>query len=93
MQTLPHLLAFALGAFAGGLLIGRFGTGTGPREAALSGVVTALVAVSLSWSVVAEGGWGAAVSVLLPLVIAVAFAWWGGLTGRRKRNRALPDDR
>lgn len=86
VQTLPHLLAFALGAFAGGLLIGRFGTGTGPREAALSGVVTALVAVGVSWSVVAEGGLGAVVSVLVPLAIAVGFAWWGGRVGVKKRR-------
>jgi hypothetical protein len=85
-QTLPHLLAFALGAFAGGLLIGRFGAGTGPREAALSGVVTALVAVGVSWSVVAEGGWGAVVSVVVPLVIAVGFASWGGRVGQRKKK-------
>jgi hypothetical protein len=86
-QTLPHLLAFALGAFAGGMLIGRFGTGTGPREAALSGVVTALVAVGVSWTVVAEGGWGAVVSVVVPLVIAVGFASWGGRVGLRKKKR------
>jgi hypothetical protein len=81
MQTLPHVIAFALGAFAGGLLIGRFGTGTGPREAALSGAVTALVAVGVSWRVIAEGGWGALVSLVVPLVIAVGFAWWGGRVG------------
>lgn len=84
MQTLPHVIAFALGAFAGGLLIGRFGPGTGPREAALSGLVTALVAISVSWRVVAEGGWGALVSIVVPLAIAVGFAWWGGRVGRRK---------
>jgi len=43
MQTLPHLVAFAVSAFAGGLLVGRFGSGTGPREGAASGLVTALV--------------------------------------------------
>lgn len=85
MQTLPHLVAFALSAFAGGLLVGRFGSGTGPREAAASGVVTALVALAVSWRVLAEGGWGAVVSMTLPLVIAVFFAWWGGRVGARKR--------
>jgi tRNA-(ms[2]io[6]A)-hydroxylase len=89
-QTLPHLIAFALGAFAGGLLIGRFGTGTGPREAALSGVVTALVAVGVSWRVVAEGGIGALVSIALPLVIAVGFAWWGGRVGDKKARSPKP---
>lgn len=90
MQTLPHLVAFALGAFAGGLLIGRFGKGTGPREAALSGVVTALVAVGVSWRVIAEGGWGAVVSFVMPLVIAVGFAWWGGRVGTKKKGIEAP---
>lgn len=85
MQTLPHLVAFGLSAFAGGLLVGRFGSGTGPRESAMSGVVTALVALAVSWRVVAEGGWGAVVSIAVPMVIAVGFAWWGGRVGARKR--------
>ena len=86
-QTLPHLVAFALSAFAGGLLVGRFGSGTGPREAAASGVVTALVALAVSWRVLAEGGWGAVVSMVVPLVVAVGFAWWGGRVGTRKRAK------
>jgi hypothetical protein len=86
-QTLPHLVAFAVSAFAGGLLVGRFGSGTGPREGAASGVVTALVALAVSWRVLAEGGWGAVVSMVVPLVIAVGFAWWGGRFGARKRAK------
>ena len=85
MQTLPHLVAFGVSAFAGGLLVGRFGSGTGPREGAVSGLVTALVALAVSWQVLAEGGWGAVVSVVVPLAIAVLFAWWGGRVGTRKR--------
>jgi hypothetical protein len=87
MQTLPHLVAFAVSAFAGGLLVGRFGSGTGPREGAASGVVTALVALAISWRVLAEGGWGAVVSMVVPLVIAVGLAWWGGRVGARKRTK------
>lgn len=87
MQTLPHLVAFAGSAFAGGLLVGRFGGGTGPREGAASGLVTALVALAVSWRVLAEGGWGAVVSVVVPLVVAVSFAWWGGRVGSRKRAK------
>ncbi len=87
MQTLPHLVAFAVSAFAGGLLVGRFGSGAGPREGAASGLVTALVALAVSWRVLAEGGWGAVVSMVLPLVIAVLFAWWGGRVGARKRAK------
>lgn len=85
MQTLPHVFAFAVSAFAGGLLVGRFGPGTGAREAALSGLVTALIALAVAWQVVAEGGWGALVSVVLSMVIAVGFASWGGRYGARKR--------
>lgn len=87
MQTLPHVIAFALSAFAGGLLVGRFGAGTGPREAALSGAVTALIALAVSWRVLAEGGWAAVVSLLVPLLIGVGFAWWGGRVGTRKRAK------
>lgn len=90
-QTLPHLIAFAVSAFAGGLLVGRFGSGTGPRESAASGVVTALVALAVSWRVLAEGGWGAVVSMVVPLVIAVGFAWWGGRVGARKRAKKTPE--
>ncbi|MDB4938284.1 MAG: tRNA-(ms[2]io[6]A)-hydroxylase [Labilithrix sp.] len=87
MQMLPHVVAFAISTFAGGLLVGRFGTGTGPREAALSGVVTAVIALGVSWRVLAEGGWGAVVSVVVPMGIAVGFAWWGGRVGVRKRTK------
>jgi tRNA-(ms[2]io[6]A)-hydroxylase len=86
-QTLPHLAAFAAGAFAGGLLVGRFGKGVGLRESALSGVLTALVALAVSWRVIAEGGAFAAVSVVVPLVVAVGFAALGGRVGATKRAR------
>ena len=56
-------------------------------SAALSGLVTALVALAVSWRVLAEGGWGAVVSLLVPLVIAVGFSWWGGRVGSRKRAK------
>lgn len=85
MQTLPHVIAFAVSAFGGGLLVGRFGPGTGAREAALSGLVTALIALAVAWQVVAEGGWGAFVSVAVSVVIAVGFAAWGGRYGAGKR--------
>ncbi len=87
MQTVPHVIAFAISAFAGGLLVGRFGAGTGPREAMLSGLVTALIALAVSWRVVAEGGTGAVVSLLVPLAIAMGFSWWGGRVGARKRAK------
>jgi hypothetical protein len=57
MQTLPHVIAFASSAFAGGLLVGRFGASTGPREAALSGVVTALIALVAPLVIAASFSW------------------------------------
>ena len=95
MQTVPHVVAFALAAFAGGLLVGRFGTGTSPKQnqglAAGSGVVTALVALGVSWRVLAEGGWGAVASMVLPIVLAVGFAYWGGRVGTRKKAKPGTD--
>ncbi|MBX3186140.1 MAG: hypothetical protein KF819_03955 [Labilithrix sp.] len=85
-QTLPHVLAFGLAAFGGGYLVGRFGTGTAVKHAAASGVVTSLVALFVSWRVLAEGGVAALVSVVVPLVVAVAFAAWGGRVGVRRRD-------
>ncbi len=87
METLPHLLVFAISAFAGGFLVGRWGTGTGPKEAALSGVVTALVAIAVSWRTVAEGGWGGIISMIVPLVMAVLFSWLGGRRGAKKKKK------
>lgn len=86
METAPHVLAFGVSAYAGGFLVGRWGTGTGPKEAALSGVVTALIADVVAWRVVAEGGWGGFLSMLVPLVLAVLFAWLGGRQGAKKKK-------
>jgi hypothetical protein len=95
MQMLPHVVAFAISAFAGGLLVGRFGTRTGPREAALSGVVTVVIALGVSWRVLAEGGIGAFVSAAVPMAIAVVFAGWGGRVGTKKRLKKaeIPENR
>jgi hypothetical protein len=82
VQMIPHVFALALASFAGGLLVGKFGAGTGPREAAMSGFATALIATVVA---VREGGvsWASAVTFL----IAVAFSAWGGRVGaRRKRS-------
>jgi hypothetical protein len=83
IQVLPHALALALGAFAGGFLVGRFGAGTGPREAAASGAATAIIATLLAWH---EGGvsWASALTV----VLAIAFAAWGGRAGASRRPAA-----
>jgi hypothetical protein len=81
-QGLPHLLALALASFAGGWLVGRFGTGTGPREAAAAGAATAIFA-----SMLACRSMGASATALVTLVIAVAFAAWGGRAGARRQER------
>lgn len=80
IQMVPHAFALAVASFAGGFLVGRFGTGTGAREGAASGAATAIVATLLAWR---EGGvsWASAVTV----VIAVAFAAWGGRFGAARK--------
>jgi len=87
METVPHVLVFGLSAYAGGFLVGRWGNGTGPKEAALSGVVTALIADVLAWRVVAEGGWGGILSMAVPLLLAVLCAWLGGRQGAKKKKK------
>ena len=39
--AVPNVLALGLASFAGGYLVGRFGAGTGPRESATAGAMTA----------------------------------------------------
>ena len=86
--ALPNVAALGLAAFAGGYLVGRFGTGTGTREAATAGAMTALVALVLSLGGGASGGGTAAVATsLVTVVIAVGFSWWGGRAGLAKRAR------
>ncbi len=79
-QALPHVLALAIAAFAGGFLVGRFGQKAGPRQAAAAGGVTALAAVLLS----CRSG-AMSLSAVVILGVATAFAAWGGRTGVRTR--------
>ena len=72
-------MALAIGAFAGGFLVGRFGPG--PREAAMAGAMTALIAMVLAG---AQTGFSAA--SLVALVLGVAFAWFGGRAGVRSKK-------
>jgi hypothetical protein len=82
VQMIPHVLALSLASFAGGLLVGKFGRGAGPREAAMSGFATALIATLVA---AREGGLGW--TSVVTFLIAVAFAAWGGRVGaRRKRS-------
>ncbi len=82
--ALLMLLAFPLmlGAFAGGLIVGRWSRDAGPREAALAGLSAALVTCVLSWSD------GFSAEPLVGVVLAVPFAWLGGWFGVRKRRAA-----
>lgn len=86
-QALPQAAALSLAAFAGGFLVGRFGKGTGLREAALSGAATALMAAALTVKGL-ELGWAAAVTLLLTAALATGFATLGGRVGRDARRRA-----
>jgi hypothetical protein len=76
-------VGLALAALAGGFLVGRWGAaGVGVREAALSGLASALVASAL-----ALGAPGAAWGALMTVTVAVPFAALGGALGLRRRRR------
>ena len=87
LLALPNVFALGLAAYGGGYLVGRFGTGTGARESASAGAMTALVALVLSLSGGA-GGMAAVVTAVVTVVLAVGFAAWGGRVGARKRARS-----
>lgn len=82
-QALPVVFALALAAFAGGIVVGKFGAGAGPKESARSGAITALIAVAISFQ-----GFTVAslVSTVVIFVVATGFAWWGGRAGLRKKS-------
>ncbi len=84
-QALPQVLALALAAFAGGFLVGRFGQGTRPREAALAGGATTLMATLLTIRGL-ELGWVAALTIAVTAALAIGFAAWGGRVGNRRRD-------
>lgn len=85
MIALPGLLALALAAFAGGILVGRFGQGFAGRSAGAAGGVTALVATVLAYDGLSVR---ALVSALVTFVVAIGFAAWGGKVGARNRKAA-----
>ncbi len=83
MLALPHLVALALAAFAGGYLVGRWGEGTTRREPALAGLFAGLVACVLTFGALSGFSWA---PLIVPLVAApVAFV--GGNVGRARRER------
>jgi tRNA-(ms[2]io[6]A)-hydroxylase len=81
MLAVPHGVALALAAVAGGYLVGRYGK-LGPREAAISGVALGIVIGGLTFGVVGPSGFVA------PLVLAVPFAALGGHVGRKRASAA-----
>jgi hypothetical protein len=84
-QALPVVFALALAAFAGGIVVGKFGAGAGPKESARSGAITALIAVVIGFQ-----GFTVAtlVSTIVICLVATGFAWWGGRVGIRKKSAA-----
>jgi tRNA-(ms[2]io[6]A)-hydroxylase len=80
--ALPGMLALALAAFGGGFVVGRFGSGTRVREAALSGAVTALVAAILAWT---GPSLAAVVGAAVTFAVAIGFSAWGGRLGIARR--------
>ncbi len=78
-----YAVAFALGAFAGGFLVGRWGApGVGTREAMLAGLVATAIAVVASWA-----SYGVGAGPLLAAGVTVPSAALGGQLGRRRRAR------
>ena len=82
--ALPGMLALAVAAFAGGLVVGRFGSGTGAREAGVAGALTAVVALALAWS---GPSLASLVGSLVTFTVAVGFGAWGGAFGAARRAR------
>jgi hypothetical protein len=75
-------VALALGALAGGFVVGRWGAeGVGVREAALAALGATVVAVVISWT-----SFGVAFGPLLVAVVAVPMAALGGKLGVRRRS-------
>jgi predicted MFS family arabinose efflux permease len=76
-------LSLALAAFGGGFTIGRWGgERIRTREAALAGLVAAVVAIAASWL-----SYGIALGASLVVVIAVPLAGLGGKLGVSRRRR------
>ena len=76
--AIPHAIGLALASIAGGYLVGRYGKGLGPREAAISGVALSIVIGGLTFATVGIMGFVAT------LVLAVPFAALGGHLGKKR---------
>lgn len=83
--AIPHSIALALAAVAGGFLVGRYSKGLGAREASISGVALALVIGGLTFGAVGVSG------LLTTLMLAVPFAGLGGHVGKRRAAMTKKD--
>jgi hypothetical protein len=83
--ALPNVLALALAAFAGGVIIGRFGTGTGAKEGARSGGVVAAIVTIVAWRGI---NMASVVTFVVILAVAMGFAAWGARLGASRRPAA-----
>ena len=79
--AIPHGLALAAASIAGGYLVGRYGKGLGPREAAISGVALSIVIGGLTFATVGILGF------VTTLALAVPFAALGGHLGKKRATR------
>lgn len=83
--ALPAVVGLALAAFGGGVVVGRFGSGTGAREAAWAGAVAAFIASAMAWSGLTTSSLLAAA---VTFAVAVGFAAWGGRLGVSRRAKS-----
>ena len=87
LLALPNAVAVAVACFAGGYLVGRFGSGTTSREAGTAGAMVALVALVLALGGGVASGVTALVTAVVTLVLTVGFSTWGGRVGLRAREK------
>ena len=89
MIAAPTIIGLAIASFGGGFIVGRFGTGPGMRVGAVSGGVTALIAVALARTLLTPTV--LAFSLLVVGTIAIGCAAWGGRVGTKRRpHRGIP---
>lgn len=81
--ALPSVLGLALSAFGGGFVVGRFGSNTGPREAAMSGGVTAVIASAMAYAGLTAATF---IAAAVTFAIGVGFAAWGGRVGTSRQR-------
>ncbi len=79
----PSILGLAIAAFGGGVVVGRFASGTGSREAAYAGGLTAIIASAIAWAGLTASS---VIGAVVTLAVAIGFGAWGGRFGARSRR-------